>query len=318
MMQTGAALAATALLLIGNIAYAANAASVEAQFSAKLNAIASSLGFSTETSISVGQYTYNTSHTGLNAVYTDPNGNTLTIEYCVNGAYVATEQMVCSSAPNACGMVGTGFITKVISNERQVSSSQTACTARTVSNSLCSASGGAGSGSGSGTTTSVTTTNKCISAHLCNAANTAVIDSCTNSVLDDCGSRGYICSNGACLAQSISFYSFPAQTGAGQSFTATGHLQVSPALVQKGSIVQVYWNVLHASGCTVTGSNGDGLDTSTTGAWSTPFSGASGKVSSPITGQTIYHLVCAGLPGAVPASIDESVTVSILPDYQEQ
>jgi hypothetical protein len=96
----------------------------------------------------------------------------------------------------------------------------------------------------------------------------------------------------------------------GNPFSATGHLQAIPVLVQQGETVQIYWQVENISSCTVTGSNGD--------LWSDTFSGTTGKTSGSITAQTLYTLSCQALPGATPPSLSESRTINIVPIFEEQ
>jgi len=47
-------------------------------------------------------------------------------------------------------------------------------------------------------------------------------------------------------------------------------------------------------------------------------SGSGGKTSSPITSQTTYTLACTGFPGATPISVIETVTVNIIPVFEEK
>jgi hypothetical protein len=93
----------------------------------------------------------------------------------------------------------------------------------------------------------------------------------------------------------------------------TGHLQLLPALLSSGNTTQVHWNVNNVVSCTVSGSNGDTWTVS--GQNST--SGASGKTSSPIIGQTTYTMICGAYPGVSPSSLTETQTVNIIPVFQE-
>ena len=113
--------------------------------------------------------------------------------------------------------------------------------------------------------------------------------SCTSSLVSACT---YGCSNGAC--------NVPASPG-------IALWQVRPILVPSGNTVSVNWDVENVLQCTVTGSNGDTWQGST---------GA--QTSAPITGQTIYTLNCDALPGATPATVSESTTVNIVPQFHEQ
>jgi hypothetical protein len=166
-----------------------------------------------------------------------------------------------------------------------------------------------------------TTTNQCnatcTTLDICDATGSKVVNSCDGTVLHDCGANGQMCVAGQCVLPSIGFQSFGATNVAGQTFTASGHLQVAPSLVHTGDTARVYWNVTNADSCTVTGNNGDGTLGSGTGIWNTFLSGVSGKTTSQITGATTYTLLCHALTGATPSTVQESATVNILPSYQE-
>lgn len=98
----------------------------------------------------------------------------------------------------------------------------------------------------------------------------------------------------------------------------TGHIQILPALVSRGDTARVYWNVNNVTSCTVIGTNGDSWSGISAGCDGTNCSsGATGKQSSPITGQTTYALSCTAYPGVVPPSIVESAVVNITPIFQE-
>ena len=161
--------------------------------------------------------------------------------------------------------------------------------------------------------------NVCIPQNVCDSGGTKVLNSCTGALVENCTARGagWRCLNGMCTLPPITFISFPAFRN-GTPFTATGHLQVAPALVSSGGISHVYWNVENAQSCTVTGENGDGTAGSATGLWNSLLSGANGKDTSPITEQTIYTLRCTALPGATPAVINETAIVNIVPTFEEQ
>lgn len=92
----------------------------------------------------------------------------------------------------------------------------------------------------------------------------------------------------------------------------SGHLQIQPSLVVPGTIVRVYWNITNVitSSCSVTGTNGDSWTGQAT-------SGVDGVASSPILQQTTYTLTCLSLPEATPTSISETVSVNIIPVFQE-
>ncbi|MDB5238649.1 MAG: hypothetical protein JWM46_919 [Candidatus Kaiserbacteria bacterium] len=130
------------------------------------------------------------------------------------------------------------------------------------------------------------------------ACNTALVQTCS-----------WGCSAGGCLPPPPpSFVAFGATNPKG-NFSATGHLQVKPTLLRNGDTTQVYWNVINATGCTVTGDNGD--------SWSGASSGAAGQTSAAITGLTRFTLTCASIPGATPPSVTESTSVKVIPSFQE-
>jgi hypothetical protein len=120
---------------------------------------------------------------------------------------------------------------------------------------------------------------------------------------------GFTLSGENCIPPaSINFVNF-SSTNPNGPFIASGHLQVVPILVKSGDTVQVYWNVTNASSCSVIGTDGDG--------WNTKSSGTAGQTSSAITAQTTFTLSCQSLPGATPASVQESQVVNIIPVFKE-
>lgn len=132
----------------------------------------------------------------------------------------------------------------------------------------------------------------------------AVFNSCTNVTMP-CAPH-HTCINGFCEPPAeAEFEVFPTTAG----FTATGHLQIVPPLVQEDHPTRVYWNATNVQSCIVTGANGD--------SWTDVFSGAAGRLTSGITERTVYTLHCVGLPGAIPASITETATVNIVPRVRE-
>jgi len=108
---------------------------------------------------------------------------------------------------------------------------------------------------------------------------------------------------------SIGFVSFTALNPNG-NFNASGNLQVFPILVRSGDSIRVYWNVANATGCTVSGTNGD--------SWTANLSGDAGQTSGPITAQTVYTMVCEGLVGASPPEVQQSQTINIVPVFNER
>ncbi len=95
----------------------------------------------------------------------------------------------------------------------------------------------------------------------------------------------------------------------GRSFASTGHLQVRPTLLRAGDEARIYWNVNHASGCTVSGTNGFSSSAASSGSEGQP---------SIINEKTVFSLHCNGLVGASTPSIDETATVNIAPVFQEK
>src|SRR3989344_2590634 len=166
-----------------------------------------------------------------------------------------------------------------------------------------------------------TQTNRCHTTcqprNVCNADGTKVVNSCTGAVVKDCSRTGQMCVAGQCISPPIGFEEFDATNVSGNTFRATGHLQVAPSLVKKGDTTRVFWNVAHAASCTVLGSNGDGALGSGTGIWNMFFSGVTGKTTSAIMAKTTYTLLCRSLEGATPQTVQETATVNVLPSFQE-
>ena len=166
-----------------------------------------------------------------------------------------------------------------------------------------------------------TVTNQCHTTcqqrRVCDATGTKVVNFCGGAVVKDCSRTGQICVAGQCISPPIEFESFDGTNVAGNTFRATGHLQVMPSLVKKGDTARVYWKVAHASSCTVLGSNGDGALGSGTGIWNMVFSGVTGKTTSAIMAKTTYTLLCRSLEGASPPTVQETATVNVLPSFQE-
>jgi len=326
----------------------------------------------------------------LNAQYSNAQGDTLVIEYCVNGAYVATEETPCTSPPNSCGMTGTGFITTVVSHN-DVGNSQSACSAVTPSDSLCPSSGSSslcpdGSPAPNGDTSQCTCAQGNASA--CNNGNntcpqgelsegSSCVTSCGSGYTQEGNGCVFICPQGelsegsSCVAScdigyaqqgsQCVFSSCPSgyteETDAngnpacvagsggvceagpvcvnGNAYTQDSSCklsneqvcnwgcsngqclpppapeiatwQVKPTLIQSGEMASIQWQAQNVASCTVTGTNGDNW-TGLTGT----------QTSKPITGQTIYTIVCQGFPGASPQSASDSTTINIAPEYQEQ
>jgi hypothetical protein len=161
-----------------------------------------------------------------------------------------------------------------------------------------------------------TQTNQCNTScqdyNTCDVSGSKVVSACSGVVVDDCSLRGgnWSCQAGSCVASSAAFQSFSATGVGGQTFTATGHLQALPALVPAGLFTHLYWNVANAKDCSIVGTNGD--------SWTDVFSGAAGKLSRPISQQTVYTLTCDSFPGAAAPNVSDSVTVNIVPSFNER
>lgn len=359
LINTGIAIAIAGVLLAGSFAYAGTPSGVS-PFASIVSSIASSLGFTSadQTSLTSGGYKYNTSHGGLNAEYVNSQGDTLDIVYCDNGANVETETSVCSSAPNACGMVGTGFSITTISHEGQVQSSSQPCNAKVPSNNLCPANqqDQGTLGNSNNDLNASTTGVSCPTGELdeygtcvatCDVGYAAQGDVCLFSQCPS-GTRQTTDANGnpACVSTSCSagpvclngnLYTETAQcvlsTSATQTCTygcssgacnappspAIGTWQIAPVLLQSGQTTELTWQAQNVTSCTVTGSNGDGTAQSTDPTSPGVWMGTSGSVtSSPIDGQTIFTIKCGGIAGAAQSSISQSTTVNIAPNYNEQ
>jgi hypothetical protein len=107
----------------------------------------------------------------------------------------------------------------------------------------------------------------------------------------------------------MSFTSFTATNPNGSTFTANGRLQVRPALVRPGATARLYWNVPDAQSCTVTGTNGD--------SWSAIQSPTAGRTTSALTAMTRYTLNCTAYAGVTPATIQDTATVLLSPEFSE-
>ena len=105
--------------------------------------------------------------------------------------------------------------------------------------------------------------------------------------------------------------------GFNPSGNLTGHLKAIPDIVQAGTTTRLYWDISNVTSCTVTGTNGDGTGSNSTGVWNTKTAGPSGVQSSTITHETKYKLHCDAYSGANPSAIDETVTVKIVPVFRE-
>ncbi len=112
--------------------------------------------------------------------------------------------------------------------------------------------------------------------------------SCTNTFIQRCP---YGCANGVCLGPQ----------------PPVGFIRVRPSLLRTGDSTIVEWSASNVSSCVVAENNPLINDS---------WTGADGvQASSPISGQTVYTLSCAGLDGS---TLGRSATVNITPTFDEQ
>jgi hypothetical protein len=149
-----------------------------------------------------------------------------------------------------------------------------------------------------------------------------VVNSCTGAVIENCLLQGaaWRCLAGACVPPfAVAFIPFTAiypddgSTGGSVTFEASGHLQARPALIKQGETTRLYWNTENAESCAVTENNPEISD-----SWGLESSGESGQETSEIRMQTIYTLTCQSVPDAIPATVTESLTVNIIPVFEER
>ncbi len=137
----------------------------------------------------------------------------------------------------------------------------------------------------------------CFTGYYCSGSDLYIKESCraAGQLIQHCA---FGCSGAACLAPP----------------PPSGSIRAVPQLVRSGDMTDVSWSAANVNPglCHITGSNGDGTGTNATGVWV----GASGsQVSSKITGQTIFTLVCTGLDSS---TLTQSATVNIIPIFQEK
>lgn len=149
----------------------------------------------------------------------------------------------------------------------------------------------------------------CTSTPTCSADGSQVVDSCSGAIINNCTAVGESCVSGVCSFPPMVFEGFIGNNGTA-TFSATGHLQASPALVRRGSNTHLFWDVKNAKSCTVK-KNGTLVSSAT-------YSGTTGVSVGPITGESTYALHCDAQSTATPQTIDESVVVKVVPTYNEQ
>lgn len=269
----------------------------------------------TQTSATQGNY-IESNDKGTLATYTDANGDILTLAQCANGYYGKQLQTVCTSAPNACGMTGSGFVTEFINYDPRghlASDTTSPCSAVTPANSLCGstnpgATSGTGAGSHSGTATVTPTARTCTPHDVCSGNDVMHVNAdCSQALVRSCVAPLF-CSPGSsvCMPGNVHTAVFSDTSGA----SLDGSLVARPTLVQHGASARLFWNVTDAVSCAI--SDGSAV-------LSSAFtSGTAGFVTPPLVTTTVYTLHCVGAHGSVPAQIDQSATVNIIPAFQEQ
>lgn len=136
----------------------------------------------------------------------------------------------------------------------------------------------------------------CTKVNQCNlptscADGTHVLNQCTGETTD-CEATygsGWYCSAGLCRRPS----------------PPTATITAVPSLLPSGHTSTISWSSTGARSCSVSGTNGDGAWTGTSGT----------QVSSPITVQTTFTLTCQGFDGS---TISKKAVVNIIPNWQEQ
>lgn len=197
------------------------------------------------------------------------------------------------TSANATSCTGTNFTTN----------NTTSGTVRVFPNDTTIYGGSCTGAGGTSAFNNVTVTVQCPVSYSCNGNVIQRTDaSCVTTDYLTCTSPTF-CSIGSsvCLVPPITF------TPVGEY---TGHLELRPEILRAGETTRVHWRVENAESCTVTGTNGD--------SWNGASSGTSGRESSPIFEPVTFTLHCVGYDGASPPDIDETATVIVLPDFQEQ
>ena len=87
--------------------------------------------------------------------------------------------------------------------------------------------------------------------------------------------------------------------------------KIFPLLVRKGERTNIYWDVSHATSCTVSGTNGDEWSGNSSGD-----AGSIGKTSSEITARTTYTLKCKDLSNI--ETTYRPISVNVIPSFQEK
>ena len=87
--------------------------------------------------------------------------------------------------------------------------------------------------------------------------------------------------------------------------------KIFPLLVRKGERTNIYWDVSHATSCTVSGTNGDEWSGNSSGD-----AGSIGKTSSEITARTTYTLKCKDLSNV--ETTYRPISVNVIPSFQEK
>jgi hypothetical protein len=127
---------------------------------------------------------------------------------------------------------------------------------------------------------------ECSALPYCSGPN--LYNGCTHEIIQSCE---WGCANGVCKGTP----------------SPTGSLQAAPSVVQKDHFTTITWSSSHASACTVTSTNND------------TWTGLSGiQQSNPLQAQTTFYLHCEGLEDSSTATLDKSVIVNVVPNYEEK
>lgn len=120
--------------------------------------------------------------------------------------------------------------------------------------------------------------------------------------------------NNGCAADNVCTYGCSANA-CNVVAPASIDFRVVPLLVQSGTATQVIWeNPQYLTSCTVTGSNGNTWSSLTSAAATCTKGSQSGCMSTPITQQTNFTIVCNKTSGG---TITQSATVNIIPFFCE-
>ncbi len=138
-------------------------------------------------------------------------------------------------------------------------------------------------------------------------ASTTVTAGCGQSTTNTTCVAPSFCSGASTCTNPSPVFNQGTGTGTeGESIALSGHLQIRPSVIAKGTTTAMYWNISGVQSCTVTG-NGR--------VWTTVNTGSTGTTTYPITQQTVFTLSCTPYSGST--FTPEIQTVSVLPVFQE-